>query len=97
MTVKDKYAYFLKGNNGIVTITNHNMEEGETLLVVKDSYANCFLPMIAAHYKTVYVVDLRYYANLLSESAAEWDIDDLLILYNVNSFATDTYVQRMQY
>ncbi|MBQ3513086.1 MAG: hypothetical protein IJA32_04720 [Lachnospiraceae bacterium] len=97
LTVKDKYAYFLKGNNGIVTITNHNMEEGETLLVVKDSYANCFLPMIAAHYKTVYVVDLRYYANLLSESAAEWDIDDLLILYNVNSFATDTYVQRMQY
>lgn len=97
LKVKDKYAYFLKGNNGIVTITNHNMEEGNTLLVVKDSYANCFLPMIATHYKTVYVVDLRYYSNLLSESVAEWEIDDLLILYNANSFATDTYVQRMQY
>lgn len=97
LKIKDKYAYFLKGNNGIVTITNHSMEEGETLLVVKDSYANCFLPMIASHYKTVYVVDLRYYSNLLSESVAEWEIDDLLILYNVNSFATDTYVQRMQY
>lgn len=97
LKVKDKYAYFLKGNNGIVTITNHSMEEGDTLLIVKDSYANCFVPMIAAHYKTVYVVDLRYYANLLSESVTEWEIDDILILYNVNSFATDTYVQRMQY
>ena len=47
LKIKDKYAYFLKGNNGIVTVTNHNMEEGPTLLIVKDSYANCFLPMIA--------------------------------------------------
>lgn len=97
LNTKDKYGYFLKGNNGVVTVTNHNMTEGKTLLVVKDSYANCFLPMIAAHYQKVYVVDLRYYSSLLSESATEWEVDEVLILYNVNSFATDTYVQRMQY
>ena len=56
LSTRDKYAMFLYGNNGFSRI------EGEgkgKLLVIKDSYANCFVPFLTADYAQIDVVDLR--------------------------------------
>lgn len=96
---KDKYSVFLDGNNPIVKINTVNFENDNkaqttlrdrTLLVVKDSYAHCFVPFVANHYGNVVMVDLRYLKKPLSQVMEENKVTDVLVLYNVAHFAKDT-------
>lgn len=59
------------------------------MLVVKDSYANSLIPFLMDHYSEIYVVDPRYYEDDLSKLVRTNNINDLLILYNVNTFYND--------
>lgn len=87
---KDKYSVFLGGNNSIVDIdvTGGRMD-GETLLVIKDSYAHSFVPFVANHYDRVVVIDLRYLKMPISDIMEQYGITDILVLYNVIHFAED--------
>ncbi len=85
----DKYPVFLDGNHGLVTIeTGH--EEGENLLMIRDSFGHCFAPFAADCFKRIVLVDLRYYRKSVRELAEEMDIDRALVLYGVDTFLTDT-------
>lgn len=85
---KDKYSYFLSGNNPL-TVIEGTAENGRNILVVKDSYANCFVPFITQHFQRIYVVDLRYYKESLLNLTKEKDMTDILFLYNVIQFSND--------
>lgn len=85
---KDKYCVFLGGNHSIVKI-NTSSSSKKRLLVVKDSYANCFVPFLMSHYDEIVVVDLRYYEDDLKSVIKDYGITDVLILYNVNTFFED--------
>ena len=83
---KDKYSIFLSNNHSLITITNNSLNSNKELLVIKDSYGNSFVPFIAEHYKKVYVVDLRYNLNSMSEFLKEnKKIKDIIIIYNINT------------
>ena len=47
---RDKYAAFLDGNNGYSTIEGNGTG---SILVVKDSYANSFIPYLTANYAKI--------------------------------------------
>lgn len=83
----DKYAAFLGGNNGYSVMTGQG--EGK-ILVVKDSYANCFVPFLLNNYEQVGVVDYRNYAYGLSKLVEKEGYDEILILYSLQGFAGDT-------
>lgn len=89
----DKYAAFLHGNNALSVL--HGTGKGR-LLVIKDSYANCFIPYLAANYSEIYIVDMR---SLLSptveELMAEHRFDRTLILYSFDTFSNDPYLYRL--
>ena len=85
---KDKYAVFLNGNHGLVRITTDGPAD-KKLLVVKDSYANCLIPFLTKHFGEIDVVDLRYDDEPLSKLVQERQIQDMLILYNINTFFED--------
>jgi hypothetical protein len=89
----DKYTVYLDGNHSLVRIVNP--EKTGKILVVRDSYANCLGPFLAESYGEVVLVDLRYYANPVSELAAE-GFDDILILYSIGNFLTDTNIPRLR-
>ncbi|NEW09703.1 hypothetical protein GK047_27630 [Paenibacillus sp. SYP-B3998] len=91
---KDKYTVFLDGNYPLVKITTGN-PEGRKLLVVKDSYANCFIPFLAPHFSEIYVVDLRYYEKNLNTLLFDNQINDMLLLYNVNTFFEDPSIKNI--
>lgn len=91
---KDKYGYFFGGNPGLVDITSE-VNNNKSLLIIKDSYANCIVPLYAAHFEKTYVVDLRYFNMSIDEFIEEYKVTDILVLYNVDSFATDNYVKRI--
>jgi len=95
LSTRDRYAMFLHGNNGVTVIGN---EAGEgSLLVVKDSYANSFVPFLTQNYRTVTVVDLRYLPTGFEELLRTGGFDRLLILYNFENLASDRNFYRLQY
>ena len=89
LTKKDKYSYFLDNNHPFIKITNHNVNNGEELLIIKDSYANSFIPILANHYEKIHVIDPRYYNMPITDYIKDNDIKNVLLLYNVNSIDTD--------
>ncbi|MBR1470494.1 MAG: hypothetical protein IJ600_02480 [Lachnospiraceae bacterium] len=90
LTQKDQYSYFLNNIHPMVIITNDAVESG-AVAVVKDSYANCFVPFLLNHYHTVYVFDTRYYKGGPSKFINEHpEITEVLVLYNMNTIDSDT-------
>ena len=91
---RDKYAAFLDGNNGYSVIEG----DGEgSILVVKDSYANSFIPYLTANYEKIGVVDFRNFKYGLDSTIEHEGYDELLILYNFQTFIADTdliYISR---
>ena len=93
---KDKYTYFLGGNDGLVTVSNPTCTTGKKLLLIKDSFANAFLPYLTEHYEEIAVVDLRYYNSRLSQLIDGTDFDDILVLYSMTSFAQSGELGRLK-
>lgn len=89
---KDKYQYFLGGNDSRLEIETQN-GSGKRLLLIKDSYANAFLPYLIPDYAAVTVIDLRYFKDTVLSLFEDGAYTDVLILYNLKSFASDDYVQ----
>ena len=84
LTRKDKYELFLGGNYGQCVITT-GTENGKHLLLVKDSFANAFVPFLLGDYETVTMIDLRYFRGSMAELAAE--SDDILVLTEITNLA----------
>lgn len=105
---KDKYAYFFGGNYGEVCIEKKEDTSSGTvkadkaalgeqnLLVIKDSFANAFIPLLAEEYDHVYMIDLRYYSGDMQAYLEEKQISEVLVLYNISNFVTDKNVFKLK-
>lgn len=82
---KDKYSYFLNGNNANVVVKT-KQKNGKKLLVVKDSYAHIMAQFFCQNYEEIHFIDQRYYNNSIEEYAKQNQITETLFLYNVSSF-----------
>lgn len=92
LETKDKYNVFLGGNYGIVRIEGNG--EGN-LLIVKDSFANCFVPFLIDDYATITMIDLRYYMGSVKNLTENNDITHILILYNMANFISDENIIKL--
>ncbi len=92
---KDKYTVFLDGNHALLTITT-DVDNDKELLVIKDSFAHAMLPFLTNHYKTIHVIDPRYYNLSINEYITENNIDTILVLYNLSNFTTDTTISKLK-
>ena len=64
-------------------------KNGKHLLLIKDSFANAFLPFLVDHYETIHVIDLRYYNGNLDSYIADNKINECIFLYNIKNFCED--------
>lgn len=64
LDTKNKYGFFLDDNHAFVEIET-GCPNGKTLFVIKDSFANCLIPLLTSHYERIYVLDLRYFNGRL--------------------------------
>ncbi len=95
---KDQYAYFFGGNYGEVHIVSKETKpdgKGRNLLVVKDSFANSFVPFLVGQYDNIYMVDLRYYNGDMHAYLSEHQITDVLVLYNISNFISDRNLYKL--
>ena len=81
----DKYPVFLDGNHNFERIVNNDNDDGKKVLVIKDSYAHCFVPFMAENCSQIDMVDLRYYLNNVSALTEHNSYDEVLILYGISN------------
>lgn len=86
---KDQYEVFFGGNHSRIDITTP-VDENKNLLIFKDSYANCFIPFLQPYFRSIIVIDPRYYYDDVDRLVTDNSITDVLFLYNVDTFMTDT-------
>lgn len=100
LETRSKYSTFLNENQPLVEITTEN-KNGKTLLMIKDSYSHCMVPMLVNHYETVILFDLRgltggVIGNFIPMMESQGhEIDDIVILYNAENFTEDKYLVQL--
>lgn len=91
---KDKYSFFIDGNHSLLSIKAGD-GKGKKLLVIKDSYAHCFVPFLTNHYGEVHMMDLRYFNSSVDDYINEKGIDEVLILYNTSFFSKEKSIKKL--
>lgn len=94
LDTKDKYAVFFGGNQPVIQAKVEN-SSSRKLLIIKDSYANCFAPFAFHEFSQVDMVDIRYFNSSLEKFIQNGDYTDLLFLYNASGFAEDTSLMKL--
>lgn len=80
-----KYGTFIMGDNPFTVIENPEVSNGESCIVVKESFGNAFVPFLVDHYQTVYVVDYRYYSGSVTQLAKDKGVKDVLFVNNLSA------------
>ena len=93
---KDKYETFCGPNEPAATIKT-NVGNNSKLLIIKDSYAHCYVPFLAQHYSEITMLDLRYINDSYKDIVNMDEYDDVLFLYNVSTFASDTNIKKLDF
>lgn len=85
---KDKYTYFMGGNQSLGVIKNPNVD-GPKILILRDSYADSLVPFLTRHFSEIHLYDLRYNKNNVPQYIKDNGIDMALVLYSVPNYVTD--------
>ena len=91
---KDTYTVFGGSNHPIYSIKTP-VSSQRKLLLIKDSYANSFIPFLSQDYREIIVIDPRYFFDDISEIIKANGITDILFLYNANTFFNDNSLDMM--
>ena len=79
------YLAFLMGDNGYTVINVPENPQDKSILVIKDSYGNAFVPYLTEHYGNIYVVDPRHVSMDLLTEFQDKNITDIVFMTNSQS------------
>ena len=86
---KDKYPYFLGGNQPLCVVKGRD-PGAPKLLLIRDSYADAMTPFLAESFSEVHLYDLRYNLMNVRDYMTQNEIDQVVVLYSLSNFITDT-------
>ena len=89
----NKYVAFCGGDYQYSEIHNETITDGSAVLVIKDSYGNSFMPMLADSYEYVYGIDYRSWEGDLSAFVEEHNIDSVVIINYQVCISLSSYVR----
>lgn len=88
LTEYDRYPVYLDGNHSLTHIVNDAVPDG-VLLLVKDSFGNTLATELAAAYREIWMVDLRYYRTAVVSELLARGVDTLLVNYSMDDIVND--------
>ena len=91
---KDKYSSFTGSNVPVVTIDT-SVDNGKSLLIIKDSYAHSLVPFLSNHYSKITMIDMRYINTDISRLVRLDDYQQVMFMYNVITFAEDNNLSKL--
>ena len=83
--VGSQYNCFLLGDHALGEIHNPTRTDGSSVLVVKESFGNAFVPFLVDSYEYVYVIDARYYDGDLTQFVTSHGIQDVIFINNLSA------------
>ena len=87
---------FIGADQPYSVIENLDNPNGETCLVIKDSFGNAFIPFLIPHYKTIHIIDPRYYPQSLNEFSGNKKLDDIIFISNISTTRNEYYISAME-
>lgn len=87
LEVKDKYAYFMGGNQPLYVLKKEN--GGPKVLVIRDSYSDSLAPFLTLNCSEVHLFDPRYNRSPIPAYVEANGIDRVIVLYSMANFVTD--------
>lgn len=98
-----KYNCFLTSDNPAgtdqsyyISIENPNKQDGSAVVLVKESFGNCFAPFLVDHYQYVYVIDYRYYDGDIVDFVNMTGAKDVIFLNNLTATSASPRVTEME-
>lgn len=91
---KDKYSYFLGGVQPLCIIeTQHT--DAPSLLLIRDSYSDCMVPFLTAHFSEIHLLDLRFYNAGVSSYVQSSGLDNVVVNYSLSNFVNDQHLFKL--
>jgi hypothetical protein len=94
-TAGNKYLCFIAGDLPLIKIHNESKNDGSSIVVIKESYGNAFVPFLVDSYEYVYVIDYRQWSNHLADFVVDNGIDDVLFLNVVSNTSTSERLKEL--
>ena len=79
---KDPYGMFLSGTRPILTIENPHVDNGEELIVFRDSFGSSLVPLLMKGYEKITVLDIRYVNSAMLGQVVDFGEQEVLFLYS---------------
>lgn len=92
---ENAYNVFFGGDCPRLRLTTKSAKGGRRLLVVKDSYANSFLPFLSSYFERIEVVDARQFTGSLDALMEKDKLTEVLFLFNANTLFGDESLLRL--
>ena len=89
----DKYSVFLDGTHDVTEIRKSGQDR-KTLVIAKDSFANCLIPFLSEEFDIV-ALNLNSISSV-SVYAERYEADALLIVYNLENIITTTSLSKIK-
>lgn len=87
------YTYYSGGDYSFTRMKNLQNPDGPTVVLLRDSYACTFAPMMAAGVGEVVTIDLRYFHDDLMEYISWVGADMVMVLYSPGSLKLSSMFQ----
>ncbi len=86
---KDKYSYFLGGNQPLCVIeTEHT--DAPKVLVIRDSYSDSLAPFLTQNFSEIHLFDPRMNLNSVKDYVETNEIDQVVVLYSISNFISSS-------
>ena len=86
---------FLNGNHPL-TVVKSSVNNGQKLVIFKDSYSHCLVPFLAMNFEEIHLIDLRYFNSNPYEYIKQQQFDRALFVYNLSTFGTDATIIKLK-
>ena len=83
------------GNNAPMTEIETSVNNERSLLVVKDSYADCFIPFLIQHYSLITVLSLEDMNGDISDYVDPSDFEQTLFLFGIDEMNSESFSENI--
>lgn len=99
LSAANKYLSFVCGDHPYGIMTNPEITDGSSCLVIKESFGNAMVAYLTQNYQNVYVVDYRYISQVfpgtLRQFVDERGIQDVMFINNISATRSPALVNAM--
>ncbi len=79
------YVTFIAGDNPYTVINVPDNPQDKSILVLKDSFGNAFVPFLCENYGNIIVVDVRYSSFNIYEQLKDYGLTDIVFVNNTQA------------